>query len=110
MKKLALLTLILVLFGASTALSADVTLLWDPVVHPLLAGYKLHYGFASGSYQVVQDVGNVVTYTFTGLDDTIRYYFVATAYSVDGEESDYSNEVNTLGDSTIKLENLRLRE
>ena len=42
------------------------------------------------------DVGNVTTYTWSGLNKSRRNYFVATAYSIHAEESDYSNEVFTL--------------
>jgi len=104
-----ILLVILVLLYPALALSADVSLIWDPVIHPDLKGYKLHYGFSSGNYVVIQDVGNVVTYTFTGLDEKKRHYFVATAYSIQGEESDYSNEVFTLGDTPRLEPNLRLK-
>ena len=62
-----------------------------------LAGYKLHYGLASGSYTTVVDVGNRTTYTLAGLTAGITYYITATAYNSSGLESDYSDEliVNT---------------
>lgn len=94
MKKLLL---ILVIFLLPTIASAgQVTLMWDPVVHPDLAGYRLYVSYISGAYstQMMVDVGNVTTFTWTGLDESKANYFVATAYSVHGEESDYSNEVS----------------
>jgi hypothetical protein len=108
MNKSILLVILLLLYPIS-ALSADVSLIWDPVIHPDLKGYKLHYGFSSGSYAVIQDVGNIVTYTFTGLDEKKRHYFVATAYSIRGLESDYSNEVFALGETPRLEPNLRLK-
>ena len=39
------------------------------------------------------DVGNVTTYTVTGLADGATYYFAVTAYDSVGNESGYSNEV-----------------
>lgn len=98
MKKI-LLTVALFFLCPTLLYSADVTLLWDPVIHPDLAGYRLYVSYASGLYsaQMMVDVGNVTTYTWTGLDGTKRNFFVATAYSIHGEESDYSNEVSAWG-------------
>lgn len=59
-----------------------------------LAGYKLYYGKVSGTYtSVITIVGNVTTYTVTGLLDG-TYYFVVTAYDAVGNESAYSNQVS----------------
>jgi hypothetical protein len=38
-------------------------------------------------------VGNVTTYTVTGLSSSTRYYFGATAYDASNKESSFSNEV-----------------
>ncbi len=69
------------------------TLIWDPNSEPDLAGYKLHYGLASRSYDTVINVGNQTTYTLTGLEVGPTYYIAATAYNTSGLESGYSNEV-----------------
>lgn len=54
--------------------------------------YTIYYGTQSGTYdQQVTVSGDAREYTFTGLSGT--YYFVATATSVELDESDYSNEV-----------------
>jgi hypothetical protein len=66
---------------------------WDPNDEPDLAGYKIHYGAASGSYTNVVNVGNQTTYTLTGLTAGVTYYIAATAYNTSGLESTYSNEV-----------------
>jgi len=71
-----------------------VTLAWDPNTEPDLAGYKIYYGASSGTYTANVDVGNVTTYTVTGLTPGVTYYFVATAHDNFGNESGYSNEVN----------------
>lgn len=78
----------------SQAWAAEVQLAWNPNTEPDLAGYRIHYGTASGVYTVHVDVGNVTTYTVPGLEDGTRYYFVATAYDTSANESEYSNEVN----------------
>jgi hypothetical protein len=79
---------------SSNASAAQVTLAWDPNTESNLAGYKIHYGTASGSYAVHTDVHNVTTYTVTGLTEGQAYYFAATAYDTSGNESRYSNQVS----------------
>jgi len=74
--------------------AAQVTLAWDPDTDPDLAGYKLYYGNSSASYQSSVDVGNVTSYTLSGLLEGQIYYFAATAYNLSGSESGFSNEVS----------------
>src|SRR3989442_13414115 len=74
--------------------AAQVTLAWDPNTETDLAGYKLYYGLSSGSYQFSVDVGNVTSYTLSGLLDGGIYYFAATAYNLSLAESGFSNEVS----------------
>lgn len=72
------------------------TLAWDAVTDASLSGYRVYYGTAPGTYlqSLGQglNVGNVTTYTVTGLSSGRRYYFAATAYDTAGNESDFSNE------------------
>jgi hypothetical protein len=90
---------------ASVAQAGEVTLMWDAVIHPDLAGYRLYVSYVSGVYspQMMKDVANVTTFTWTGLDSTKQNFFVATAYSIHGEESDYSNEVDIWGFPKVKV-------
>jgi hypothetical protein len=85
-----------IVFGniAASAFAAQVTLSWNPNSESDLAGYKIHYGTASGLYTFHLDVHNVTTYTLTGLTAGQRYYFAATAYNASGSESGYSNQVS----------------
>ena len=78
----------------STAHSAQVTLAWDPNAESDLAGYKVHYGTASRSYQVHLDAGLNTTYTVSNLQDGGAYYFAVTAYDSSAIESGYSAEVS----------------
>ncbi len=78
----------------ATVPSTSVTLAWDPSTGADVAGYKVHYGTTSGTYDRVVDAGNVTTFTVTGLQPGITHYFAATAYSSAGMESGYSNEVS----------------
>lgn len=59
----------------------------------IITGYKVCYGTASGNYTTSVDVGNVTTYTVTGLSGGTTYYFAVTASNSSGE-SGYSNEVS----------------
>ncbi len=73
---------------------------WLPNTEPTLAGYRIHYGTTSGSYTTTIDVGlpqpvdGRVYGTVTGLTEGATYYFAATAYDTNGQESDYSTEVS----------------
>jgi hypothetical protein len=86
--------------GATTCVTSagDPVLTWDPVdavAFPGLAGYRIYYGTSSGTYLQAPgngiDVGNVTTFTVTGLTPGTTYYFVATAYDAT-DESVFSNE------------------
>ncbi len=84
---------LLSLFFAAQALqAAEVTLAWDANTDPV-AGYRLYYGHASRSYASSVDVGNVTTYTWTGLAEGQTYYFAVTAYNASNVESAPSEEL-----------------
>jgi hypothetical protein len=80
------------LFPAS-ALVGEVTLAWDPASDPNVAGYRLYYGYAQGSYEGDVDVGVETAYTLTNLEEGKAYYFVLVAYDINGEEGELSQEV-----------------
>ncbi len=85
--------LFLSLFLPTSSHSAQVTLAWDAPAGGGAAGYKIYYGSSSKSYTVAVDVGNRLTCTVPNLQDTLTYYFAATAYNASGLESPYSAEV-----------------
>jgi hypothetical protein len=91
MKRLHLRAVLLWLWLALSAFG--VTLEWDPSPDAWVAGYAIHYGTTSSNYTVRVDVGNATSCTVTNLTSGITYYFVATAYAADGQESLPSNEV-----------------
>src|SRR3989441_2597945 len=74
--------------------AAQVTLAWDPNTETDLAGYKLYYGLSNGSYPSSVDVGNLTSYTLSGLLEGRIYYFAVTAYNLSLGESGFSNEVS----------------
>jgi hypothetical protein len=77
--------------------STQVTLFWDSVTAANLVGYRIYHGTSattlSPPYGSGLDVGNVTSYTVTGLESGKRYYFHATAYDSMGNESILSNQV-----------------
>jgi hypothetical protein len=77
----------------SNAMAASVNLAWDPNTEPELAGYKIYWGTSSGNYTSSKDVGKTTTTTIDGVEEGTTYYFAATAYDSQGDESKYSNQV-----------------
>lgn len=94
--KVLIIGVVLLIFLALPALA--VTLAWDspttntdgsPLVN--LAGYKVYYGITAGNYDGVIDIPVVSTYQ---VELPFGSNYVAlTAYSTDGNESSYSNEI-----------------
>lgn len=87
--------LLLALFPGRLGASA-LTLAWDPNTEDDLAGYSVYYGIQSGNYDSVIDAGNVAQYTVSNLEPETQYYFAVTAYDTSGNESDLSEEVDSI--------------
>ena len=86
--------LLLALLISVWARAEQVTLAWDANTEPDLAGYRVHYGTASGSYTTCVDVHKVTTSSIGTLAAGQTYYFAVTAYDASGNESGYSNQVS----------------
>ena len=87
--------LLCVLLISVWARAAQVTLAWDANTESDLAGYRIHYGTASGSYTVTVAVDkSTPTCTILNLSAGQTYYFAASAYNTSGASSGYSNEVS----------------
>ncbi len=100
----SLLVVFIALFTfAGQALAQDISLAWDPSESQNVAGYKIYY--KAGDTQLPYDgiealqgpspivVGKVTSVTLTQFPEGQVYYFWATAYDNEGNESDYSNMV-----------------
>jgi hypothetical protein len=74
--------------------SANVTLSWSPNAEPVVAGYNIYYGGASGVYTNVIDAGTSTSVTISNLSDGATYFFASTTYSAAGAESALSSEVS----------------
>ena len=79
------------ILAPSLACAAQVSLAWAKSTGA--AGYKMHYGNYSGSYQYTVNVGNSTSCIISGLNEGTTYYFAASAYDTQQNESGYSNEV-----------------
>jgi hypothetical protein len=77
----------------AAARAATVTIAWDKNLESDIAGYKMHYGTTSGSYDYSVDVGNYTSSAISGLAEGTTYYFAATAYNTNNIESSLSEEL-----------------
>lgn len=82
---------------SSLAHSFQLSLAWDPNNEPHIAGYKVYYGTVSRDYIFEVDVGNNTSVTISDLELSKTYYFAITAYNVDGDESNFSDEISYKG-------------
>jgi len=98
MKKLltliALLTIVVIANPQTLIKYSSVTFAWDASPSPEVAGYRLYSGPTSGTYTNSVDVGTPLEYTATNVVREITMYYAVTAYSTNGLESDFSNEVS----------------
>jgi fibronectin type 3 domain-containing protein len=97
---LSFVLLFLTLLFSKVGLAAQIRLAWDANTEPDVAGYKIYYGTSSKSYTGSVDVGNVTSYTLTGLTQGQTYYIAVTAYNTSGSESNYSGEVSGVATET----------
>ena len=79
---------------ADTNDSPSVTLVWNPINNPLVAGDNVYFGGKSRVYTNVSKVPNWFSQlSIYGLQMGYNYYFAASTYSDAGAESQLSTEV-----------------
>ena len=99
-KTIAVMAFCFLLIGlVSAACAVDVSLQWDPVVHPDLAGYNVYQseavGNSSTSWLAIGSTAPGVTVFTVTLPDVLKSYtWTVTAFSSVGEESWMSNPVS----------------
>ncbi|MDR3579650.1 MAG: fibronectin type III domain-containing protein [Oryzomonas sp.] len=82
-------------FAATASLSwAAPTTYTDGTPITNLGGYRVYTGTTSGSYSQNIDVGNVTSYTVSGLNNAATYYFAVTAYDASGDVSGFSSQAS----------------
>lgn len=79
---------------AHAANDGVVTLAWNANTESNLAGYRLLYGTAPGTYPNTIDAGKTTTATATGLNTGTVYYFAVVAYNSAGQTSTPSAEIS----------------
>jgi hypothetical protein len=100
-----------ILYLVTTVQAAQVELKWDQSPSQV-AGYVIYYGTSSKgnakhpddfTYEFSEVIENTdaTSVTLEALPDGEMYYFSATAFDADGEESDFSNEVSTMIGSEV---------
>jgi hypothetical protein len=83
------------IISPGTVSAALVKIGWDSNIEQDLAGYKVYCGTAPGEYDYILNVGlNNQVYVY-GLQEDADYYFAVTAYNESGNESPFSQEVQT---------------
>ena len=111
------LCVLFLLFLAAPALSADVTLAWDPNTEADLEGYGVYFkqGASGPPYDLVgyvtleelEDPDNPA-FAITGLEKGSNYYFAVTAYDTAGNESVHSAPVCAqIGDQILPMHQFR---
>lgn len=75
------------------AATTSVTLVWNPLADPSVAGYNIYYGGSSHLYTNELTVGRATNVTISGLIEGTTYHFAATTYSALGMESPFSSEL-----------------
>jgi hypothetical protein len=83
-------------FAMTVEAQAHVTLAWNPISNPLVAGCNVYYGRTSGVYTNKTPVGMATNVTISNLIIGATYYFATTTYSAAGAESAKSSEVSYL--------------
>src|ERR1700730_12709987 len=86
--------ILLISCASQTPGAQTVTLIWDSILQQDLAGYRVHWGTASGTYTQETDVGNTTTAVVSNLTAGTTHFFAVTAYNSAGLESLPSNEVS----------------
>lgn len=91
---LALAALAVMLWVGPARAAHNVTLAWNANTETNLAGYKLYWGTASGSYTRSNVLNTVTSGTITNLSSSVTYFFAVTAYNTAGLESGFSTQVS----------------
>lgn len=75
--------------------AGSISLAWDPVVHPELAGYQVYYGTNPANLDQSVPVGTNAAVTLSNVADCTNYYVAVKARGNDGSESPtFSNQVS----------------
>lgn len=82
-----------VAFCVSCSAQLSCRLEWDASPSSSVAGYRVYHGFQSRDYPFIQNVGTNLSCVLSNLLPGTKYYIALTAYTTNGLESDFSEEV-----------------
>lgn len=102
-----LLPFLLVLLIITAVDAKDVTLSWDPSPTPEVTGYTLYWStnpLIPESDRISVDSGDVLTHFVANLPDDEHHWFAVTAHDDLGNESTYSNIVDSPSTSLPDLD------
>jgi len=85
--------------------TGSVTLAWNASTNPIVVGYNVYYGGASGSYTNEISIGSATNAIISGLTEGATYYFAATTYTTADVESPFSSEVSYLVPLNVPIVN-----
>lgn len=100
---LFLMMIVASLVMTKVAQAKDVVLQWNPSTSANVAGYNLYYGTTSGNYAFKVDAGNATSITLSNLTCGATYYFAASAYDDQGEESLLSPEISFIVPGALSM-------
>ena len=83
-------------FSDTLPATNSVHLAWSPSPNTNVVGYNIYYGGVSGNYTNKINAGNGTNVTISGLMAGATYYFAATAYDAQSNESVFSSEISYL--------------
>jgi hypothetical protein len=84
---------VLVMMPSRAHASAQVRLAWQRNPETTVIGYRVYYGYSSGSYRYCRNVGNRRTYLLKRLPVGKTCYIAVAAYDFYGNESKLSKEI-----------------
>lgn len=85
---------------AAAAPLPSVTLAWDASQDPVVTGYRIYIGDATGRYTNSALVGGA-TSVVLAVQPGVTYWFAATAHDTNGVESGMSNEISWTAPSGV---------
>lgn len=92
-RELVLCAALVTVFEATSFAQTSLTLTWDPVPEPDVAGYEILYTDTSTSQQTLVSVGVATTKTVSNLQPGRWYSFAVRAFNAFGQRGEYSTPV-----------------
>ena len=93
--------IVAVVASVSAPRAGNVSLAWDPVSDPAVAGYRVHWGDTPGAYSQSFDAGLQTSAVIPGVADCQTWHFTVRTYEASGAESTDSNLVSGWARPTV---------